>query len=123
MHFVEMYKECIKRGYPIKSDMGVHSTLINHSDIFGLKGAGTFTLRKFGGYFGTIGNVAERYLLEKGQPVPLAEVEKFINKELIISKYSIRMVLFKYKHEERFKLDSKNLVSLKEWSLVTEEKK
>ena len=115
MHFVELYKEAVKRGYPIKSDMGVHSTLINHSDIFGLKGAGIFNLRKYGGYFGTIGNVAEKYLRERAMPVSLSDLERFINKELIISKYSIRMVLFKYKHEDRFILDKNNMVSLKEW--------
>ena len=115
MHYVELFKECIKRGYPVKSDMGVHSTLFNHSAVFGLKGAGIFNLRKNGGYFGTIGNVAEKYLRGKGCPIPLKELETFINNEMVISRYSIRMVLFKYKKEGRFILNNK-LVSLREWS-------
>jgi hypothetical protein len=116
MHFSEIFQECLKRGYKITSETSVHSTLTRRGDIFGLKGPGIYGLLEWGGYFGTIGDVAESILQEKKGPIPKRELEEILCRELYISKDSISVVLFGYELEDRFVKTKDDTVSLKKWN-------
>lgn len=116
MHFSEIFQECLKRGYKIKSETSVHSTLTRRRDIFGLKGPGIYGLLEWGGYFGTIGDVAESVLEEKKVPISKRELEEILCRELYISKDSIHVVLFGYELEDRFIKTKNDTVSLKKWN-------
>lgn len=115
MHFLDIYQECLARGHNIKSSTSVHSTLIRCNDIFGLKGPGIYGLLEWGGYFGTIGDVAAQILEERESPIPRHELEDILCRELYISKDSINVVLFGYDMENRFSRTKNDTVSLKEW--------
>lgn len=116
MHFSEIFQECLKRGYKITSETSVHSTLTRRGDFFGLKGPGIYGLLEWGGYFGTIGDVAESILQEKNGPMPKRELEEILCRELYISKDSINVVLFGYELEDRFVKTKNDTVSLKKWN-------
>lgn len=117
MHYSDIYKECKNRNIDFKNELGVHIKLQNHPAIFGLKGPGTYGLKECGGYFGSIGDVAEKYLKLKNCPVHLKELEEFLCSELIISQDSIREVLFNYDMEKRFERLKNGMVVLKDKQL------
>lgn len=115
MHFTELYEECIKREINISSATSIHSIVIRYSDIFGLKGPGIYGLIEWGGYFGKIGDVAEKILKERNEPIPWKEIEEILYRELYISQDSIREVLFHYELENRFVKIKDDKIALKEW--------
>ena len=115
MHFNDIFDECKKRGINIKSALSVHGQLQLYPDIFGLKGPGTYGLKEWGGYFGTIGDVAEQYLKERGQPIGGSELKEFLSRELFISYDSIYTILFTYYNENRFVRLKSGKIGLKEW--------
>lgn len=95
----------------------VRSTIHESPEIFGQRGSGRYGLKEWGGYFGSIGDIAEHYLLDKGKPVEYKELAEFLRKELNINGNSINTLLFHYEREERFvKLDNKK-VGLKIWQI------
>ncbi len=116
MHFSDIYMESIKRGFQIKSVESVHSTLIRRNDVFGLKGPGIYGLIEWGGYFGTIGDVAAKILEERNKPISRRELENILCRELYISKDSISVVLFGYELEKRFIRTKNDTISLRIWA-------
>ncbi len=112
MHHTDLKKECLKRGIKIKSIIGNFQC---HTEIFGLKGAGIYGLRKWGGYFGTIGDVSEQILNERNEPINLKELENILCRELCISQKSVKEVLFYYKPEDRFVKLKNGSVGLRKW--------
>lgn len=117
MHFLDIYQEGITRGYDFKTPTSVHSTLGRYNDIFGLKGPGIYGLLEWGGYFGTIGDVAAEILEKRSKPIPRRELENLLCRELYISKDSISVVLFGYELETRFIKTHNDSISLKKWVL------
>lgn len=117
MHFSDIYQEGITRGYDFKTPTSVHSTLGRYNDIFGLKGPGIYGLLEWGGYFGTIGDVAAEILEKRSKPIPRRELEDLLCRELYISKDSISVVLFGYELETRFIKTRNDSISLKKWAL------
>lgn len=115
MHFNELYHECIKRNFPVSSPLSIHGALQNHPDIFGLKGPGIYGLIEWGGYFGTIGDVAEQILRKRKVAVDRKTLEEILCRELYISQTSIREVLFHYSHENRFIKLKNDMIGLAEW--------
>ena len=116
MHFSNLFKECLLRNIDVGSDANVHSTMMRFPNIFGLKGPGIWGLIEWGGYFGTIGDVTEKILRERNQPIERKELETILCRELYISQDSIINVLVRYEHEKRFVLLKNNMISLKEWT-------
>lgn len=112
LHYSDIEKECKKRGFVIES---VQGHLVNHCKIFGLKGPGTYGLKEWGGYFGSIGDVTETILRERNKPIHITELEDVLCRELYISQDSIRTVLFNYDIEHRFVKNKNNYVALQEW--------
>lgn len=102
LHFTEIYQECLKRDIKTKSETAVLSAILNRPKVFGLKGQGIYGLRKWGGYFGSIGDVAEKKLKENGGCLNWFELKDFLSRELIISEDSVNTVLFFYENEDRF---------------------
>lgn len=115
LHYTEIYHQMLKMGLNVSSAQSIHSLLNRENDIFGLKGAGVFDLRSKGGYFGSIGDVAEQLLKETGQPIHIKDLENFICNQLNVSKDSIRVVLFSYENEDRFIMSRDSFVKLKRW--------
>ena len=115
MHFTDLFKLCVSRNIEFKSDINVHATLQRYDNFFGLKGPGTYGLKEWGGCFGSIGDVSEKYLKDNNCPVYQKELEEFICSELIVSQDSIREVLFNYLPEKRFVRIKGGMVGLKEW--------
>ena len=62
-----------------------------------------------------IGDVAERYLKEKGKPIYKKDLEEFLCSQLIISQDSINIILFGYENEDRFVKFRSGNIGLKEW--------
>lgn len=114
MHFSEIYYEFKKRGIRATSPTALQGAMMNQSNVFGLKGQGIYGLIKWGGYFGTIGDVTEQLLLERNGPIPWIELKDFLARELVISEDSINTVLFFYEGESRFVHKGSN-VYLQEW--------
>lgn len=115
MHYKKIFTLLKENGINFKSPVSAHATLMSFPKIFGLKGSGIYGLIKWGGYFGSIGDVTERYLKEKGKPIYRNELVDFLCYELIISKDSINYVLFKYEHENRFIKLENNKIGLTTW--------
>jgi hypothetical protein len=115
MHFTQLYEECCKRNIKIASESSVHSAMQLHPTIFGLKGPGIYGLIEWGGYFGMIGDVAEKLLHERGSPIARNELEDILCRELYISKDSIKEILFHYDMKDRFIRLNNGTVALKEW--------
>lgn len=116
MHFSEIYKCLLKAGVNVASALSVHSTIMVHPELFGLKGPGYCGLINWGGYFGTVGNVAEQVLSERNQSMDINEMEDLLMKELVISRKSIRIILFNYNNETRFIHLPGGKIALKKWS-------
>lgn len=116
MHFSQLYEECLQRSIKVGSDASVHSTMVRYPGLFGIKGPGIYGLIEWGGYFGTIGDVTEKILKERNQPIERKELETILCQELYISQDSILNVLLRYEHEKRFVLLKNNKISLKEWT-------
>ncbi len=114
MHFTELYEECVKRGIKIKSALSIHGMIQHYPDIFGLKGQGIYGLIEWGGYFGKIGDVAEKLLKEKNKPMYRIELIEILSRELYISQDSINTVLFNYEPEKRFVKMNNSTIGLKE---------
>jgi hypothetical protein len=115
LHYSKIHQELVLRGAKTKSEQSTHGCLFNKSEIFGLKGQGIFDLRSKGGLFGTIGDVAEQILTKRNAPVHIHILEHLICRELMVSKKSIRPILFSYRSENRFIRDKSGNVSLKKW--------
>jgi hypothetical protein len=115
MHYTELFEDCKNRKIYFKSANSVHGTILNHPELFGLKGPGTFGLLEWGGYFGKIGDIAEKYLNEQKKPIIKLELEQFLCSELIISQDSIKAVLFNYENEDRFVKLRSGKIGLKKW--------
>jgi hypothetical protein len=118
LHYSEIYQQMIDSGINISSEQSLHSLLNRENEIFGLKGAGIFDLLSKGGYFGSIGDVAEQMLIDTGNPIYIKDLENIICNELIVSKDSIRTVLFSYENENRFILSRDGYVKLRKWQRV-----
>ncbi len=114
LHFTEIYDECKLRGIKTKTATAVHSSMQLQPEIFGLKGQGIYGLKKWGGYFGNIGDVAEQCLRENKGPISWIKLKDFLSRELIISQDSVNTVLFFYENENRFILKGEK-VYLKKW--------
>ncbi|MBU1013938.1 MAG: hypothetical protein KKG99_13125 [Bacteroidetes bacterium] len=115
MHYEDIYNECIKRGITATSPLSVHATLTRNTEVFGLKGQGKYGLLEWGGYFGKIGDVAERKIREYNKPIDRKELEEFLSRELYISQSSISVVLFNYELENRFVKLKNDKITLREW--------
>ena len=118
LHYSEIYQQLINRGVDIASDQSILTALGRESEIFGLKGFGIYDLRSKGGLFGSIGDVAEQLLITRNAPIHLKDLENLICKELVVSKDSIRELLFNYSNEDRFIRDRSGNVKLKKWQKV-----
>lgn len=118
LHYSEIYQQLINSGLKITSEQSLHSSLNRENEIFGLKGAGIFDLLSKGGYFGSIGDVAEQMLIDTGNPIHIKDLENIICNELIVSKDSIRVVLFSYENEDRFIFGKDGYVKLRQWQRV-----
>jgi DNA-directed RNA polymerase delta subunit len=116
MHYSDIYVECMKRRLKPTTESSVHGTLTRRTDIFGLKGPGYFGLRKWGGFFGTIGDVAEKILEERNEPIIKQDLDNILSRELYISKDSINTVLLDYDLEKRFVKIKANKISLRKWN-------
>ena len=114
MHFTELYEECVKKGIAT-SVASIHSMMARYPKIFGLKGPGIYGLLEWGGYFGTIGDVAEKLLNERAQPIDRKELVDILCRQLYISQDSINTVLFFYEPEQRFIKMKNDKIGLKEW--------
>ncbi len=115
LHYTEIFQQLIDLGVTVTSEQSIHSLLNTKNEIFGLKGSGIFDLRSKGGLFGTIGDVANQILILRKEPIYLHELENLICDELIISKDSIREILFNYNNENRFERYRNGYVKLKGW--------
>lgn len=115
MHYTDLYDICLQKEVVFASSLSVHSAMLNHPEIFGLKGPGIYGLLEWGGYFGKIGDVTEKKLRELNEPMDRKELEEFLVRELYISQDSIREVLFNYDLEYRFIKLKNDKISLKEW--------
>lgn len=116
LHYTEIFEHLLKDGIKVTSEQYIHSLLIREKTIFGLKGAGIYDLRSKKGYFGNIGDVAEQLLKERKNPMKLTEISDIICRELVVSRDSIKQVLFFYENEKRFERDINGQVRLKEWA-------
>ena len=114
MHFVEIYDEFKRRGIKATSPTAIQGAMMGQPEVFGLKGQGIYGLLEWGGYFGTIGDVAEQLLRERNGPIPWIELRDFLARELVISEDSINTVLFFYEGESRF-VHKGPKVHLAEW--------
>ena len=112
LHHSELEAECKRRGI---NDICAMGHLLNHPDIFGLKGPGTYGLIEWGGYFGTIGDVAEQLLKENNGPMDRKKLMDKICRELYVSQDSVPQVLFHYSPERRFVRLRNNKIGLREW--------
>ncbi len=101
MHFTEIYEECLRIGIRVTSALSIHGLMQHYPKVFGLKGPGIYGLLEWGGYFGKIGDVAERVLKEKKEPMDKKELINILCRELYISQDSINTVLFFYGPEKR----------------------
>lgn len=115
LHYSEIFQQLINAGVKIASEQSVHQVLVRENNIFGLKGFGIYDLRRKGGFFGTIGDVAEQILIHRNAGIELQELENLICNELVVSKDSISVVLFNYNNENRFYRDRSGYVKLKKW--------
>jgi len=115
MHFNELHEEFLKRNIRVTSALSIHGMMQHYPEVFGLKGPGIYGLKEWGGYFGTIGDVAEKLLKERNRPMDKRELIQILSRELYVSKDSINTVLFNYELEKRFVKMKNNTVGLKEW--------
>lgn len=115
MHYKEIYQCFIENNLKVASAPTLHQAIINHPEYFGLKGPGTYGLKEWGGYFGTIGDVTEQLLIERNAPISRDDLIEILCHELIISRESIMCVLFNYKKEGRFIRCNNNTIALKKW--------
>lgn len=115
MHYSDIYVECLKRRKKPTTENSVHGTLTRRINIFGLKGPGIYGLIEWGGYFGTIGDVAEMILEERNEPIYRQELYNILSRELYISKASIITILFDYDLEKRFIKIRDDKISLRKW--------
>ena len=76
--------------------LSIHAIMQHYPKVFGLKGPGIYGLKKWGGYFGTIGDVAEKQIKEENQPMDRTGLIQILSRELYISQDSINTVLFYY---------------------------
>lgn len=118
LHYTKIYSLLTEQGIEITNALNVHSVLQRFPDIFGLKGQGIYGLKEWGGYFGSIGDVAEEYLKKRNEPLSMRDLEEFICRELIVSQESIREVLFHYAAENRFIKHRNGKVGLRKWDNV-----
>jgi hypothetical protein len=93
LHFTKIYDLLIKKGFDFKSPSMIYSTLSRDKITFGQKGRGIYGLKKWGGYFGNINDVAVQYLNELQAPVKLKTLRNFICTELTINRDSIAVAL------------------------------
>ena len=114
LHFTELNEECKKRNIKVKSPLAIHGMLQHYPKKFGLKGPGIYGLLEWGGYFGKIGDVAERLIKERHGSIEKKELFKILSRELYISKDSINTVLFFYEAEQRFTKLKNNKIGLKQ---------
>jgi hypothetical protein len=122
LHYSEIHQRLIDQGLEITSEQYTHSVLIRENEIFGLKGAGKYDLRSKGGFFGTIGDVAEQILVNRNEPIPMLELENLIFNELIVSRDSIYELLFHYNNENRFDKDKYGNIILRNNKKITYKK-
>lgn len=114
LHFKEIHAILSEKGFTYTVQT-VHGTLNREPEIFGLKGPGIFGLRSNGGYFGTIGDVAERILSDNKHSIYIEVLLDKVCSELIVSRKSAYSILFNYKNEKRFIRDKNGNVFLKKW--------
>jgi hypothetical protein len=115
LHYSVLFNKCIEKEVGVSSALSVHSQMQRFPEIFGLKGAGIYGLKEWGGYFGSIGDISHQYLIKKNRRVRFKELEKFVCSQLICSKDSIPEVLFRYNGESRFIKYNNGYVGLKIW--------
>ncbi|HUX59537.1 MAG TPA: hypothetical protein VMV77_21370 [Bacteroidales bacterium] len=116
MHYSDIYVECMKKRLKPTTESSVHGTLTRRTDIFGVKGPGMYGLREWGGFFGSIGDVAEQILEQRNEPILKQELDNILSRELYISKDSILTVLLDYDLEKRFVKIKDNKISLRKWT-------
>lgn len=113
LHYTEIQQLLDNQGYK-HSELTIHNVLVRES-IFGLKGQGIYDLRSKGGLFGSIGDVTEKILLEKGRGIDYYHLVELLKKELIVSEDSIDTILFSYDLKKRF-IKNSGRVYLRKWS-------
>lgn len=116
MHYTEIYDECLKNGIKSTSPLSIHGIIQHHPKVFGLKGPGIYGLIEWGGYFGTIGDVTEKILRERNEPIDRRDLIDILCRELYISQDSISTVLFNYEPEQRFVKMRNDTVGLRNWT-------
>jgi hypothetical protein len=102
LHFSDIYQHAVAYGCKNTSAENIHQSMIKHKNIFGLKGYGMYGLLEWGGYFGTIGDVAEKILNDNKKSMLFNDLKKEILKNLIVTPRSIAVCLFQTKTEKRF---------------------
>lgn len=115
LHYTEIYKRLLRNEVNVKSDKSVLTVIFLKKQMFGLKGDGIYGLREWGGLFGNMAEVAEQILTLRNEPIHIRELENLVCKELIISKNSVKITIFKKSRKHKFAKDSQGYIRLTKW--------